>query len=213
MKKRLLCIFIIFSTSISTYGQIEMNNFDEKMRSHTTMVKAHDSNYAYGYIMRKLFTYIKFGKTYGLSDSDINTIKELDGTDNNKRFDKAKQAVSLYMDDIAIALKEQQDSTTLALLWEEVREADQQSNNEYYRDIVQQLSRAGQQTISEVYTQELDIVEIPSTDFVSIAEESPEDIRTMLQAALDSYNDIKKADETIYGIESRNNMKGDNDEK
>ena len=205
---RLIFCFTLYTISPCLHAQTDVDDFNEKLKAHTRVINARESKNAYGHVMRRLFLAIRYGKTYGLPESDVRIIEEFDGKTTSQWFTRARVAMQPYMDEIARGIEEKQSAAYLAYLLEQAGEAEEESNNEFYKDIAMRLSPEGQRRLTEIYHQELQRVQIPVTDHVSLAHEEPERMLFLIKSGVANF---RMAD-TGIGDSIRIQTLGDNKE-
>lgn len=208
-------IYLSIFIGSSAYAQNVMENSrNEVLRNHTQYIDASQDVNAYGHVMRKLCLSVILGNQIGLPESDVEIIKLEENNTQSGRFAKARVAMRPYIDQMADAIQLQQDAIYLATLWELATDAERKSYNEYYRDMVGQLSQEGQRILNEQHNQEMAEVKISRTNFVDIAVEDPELVITLLKSAVrefkktpigsDTSNGFKLADENQIRKENLN---------
>jgi len=128
--------------------QKEVDYFAERMKANLITAKTSEHRYGYGFIMRRLFVYAKGGRSFGLSDSDVAIIKRAGHPDG-------RTPMKPYMDHIERLVDAEDQTVYLASLLVDARIAEQDALNDFYRSIVQQLSKDGQRRLQKAYEKEI----------------------------------------------------------
>jgi len=164
----------------------QMHLLSESLKANTEVVRATDTGYAYGFIMRKLFLYARFGKISQLPAEDIARIRR-EGASGDTRSELALRAMQPAMDKIILALQRRADPVSLAILRQQAIDAERRGINEYYRDYMARLSSQGQAVLRALYAHQLASAEMARTDYVAVAHDAPLEFVEHLEAYAESF--------------------------
>jgi hypothetical protein len=196
-------LFTMLTTSSLAYANTDMTELTDALKTHTSTIKVSDSDYAYGHIMRKAFQLVRFRQLSGLSESDLLIFDKAKST-ATRRADNARYAMEPYMNDIADGIENDDHPVILASIWEQAIAAQRIAIGQYYEDIVDQLSIQGQSVLNEFYDNELQTMEIHKTDYISVAQDAPEQtlehFRTYLQTFRNQIIDSRSRTEDSSSI-------------
>ena len=107
----------------------------QRLDARTSLIPVSEMENAAGIINQRLITFIKHGKTYGLAESDVSQIKNIEHP-----IEPAVAAMRPHMTELYHGLKEGKTAYDLALSLQAAADAEQKVMSDYYVDAVSQLS-------------------------------------------------------------------------
>ncbi len=195
----LLRFFILFTLlgigGMAGAGTEENDRLNRLLAENTSTIKANEDPYGETFINRRLVRYVQLGKTYGLPDKDVETIKN---AGKPTGIIKAMEPMMMQLREKASV--EDGSPIEMAQIWHDAVRAERAAITQFYNELIGRLSEEGQNLLAAERAREMTSASFSETDFVTLATQDPDGVRVLMTLASDAYKQsTEKSVEEIPG--------------